>query len=696
MYDLSTSRELELGAVDHPGGPEAVRNILEGAVRHLPTSGAALLRPRPDTVSPWRVDYAGRKKGAMGRWLRERLDPSLEASAHHLNARAPCSTDLPLVLTLCREGVTAGLCVLWPCEDGAGMQAGPVEELRATLEVVLEVEHGEETYFGGPGGMLDAELAGALGRGDFQALPALLSLVRTVGGADIAYWGSVRGEVVEVERHLGARDGGFGFRLPLGEGVGGRAFASGSTVAVPDYRNCQYRYPGVSDVTDGEKVRSTLAIPVRGSSGGGAVLYAARRSVEPFTPAQRILLRRVARTVEPVPGLPPAPRLFVTRDVDHAKQQRSELRRLMVESNRARDVEAWLERTTDGPAVLLDAGGRPYTVGNLPGLERYGDLPKTDEACMELPLRGTGGAGERGRLRLKPSVELPPGGWEDFLEDVLAACNVVLDRMEQTHDRLNRQRSLWLGEVAAGRSGREARREGNRLGLPVEKGEVWAVSWEPGTRTDGENKRLAMLAQDLVLDGLGDPLVSLDEGVGVVLLHERPRSREREQPSAVRDALLRYFGPGPLWLVHGVAYESFGDLREALNQAVGVAKRLRETGSEPFVSEASGCGLDGLLENSRISKDLAAFANRMLKPLLDHDASGGSKLTETFCLTLTLGSTAKAARRLYVHENTVRYRMSRAQKLLGKDLSLPKEKTALTLSAFSWLHAGTRGDAPHP
>ncbi len=627
----------------------------------------------------------------MGRWIQERLEPSLEASARHLTDRAPCSAGPSLVLTLYREGIAAGLCVLWPregAEPGGAELGEAVEGLRGSLEVVLEVEHGEATYFGGPAGMLDAELARSLGRGDVQALPALLSLVRTVGGADIAYWGSVRGEVVEVERHLGARDGGFGFRLPLGEGVGGRAFASGSIVEVPDYRNCQYRYPGVSDVTDGERVRSTLAIPVRGSSGGGAVLYVARRSVEPFTPAQRILLRRVARSVEHAPGLPTAPRLFTTQDVDYARLQRSELRKLTVESARARDIESWLERTIGGPAVLVDAGGRPCAVGNLSSLERLEASRETaEERYLELPLRGMGSGSERGHLRLLPSLELPPEGWKDFFEDVLAACNVVLDRMEQTHDRLNRRRSRWLSEVLEGRSGRDARRDGNRLGLPVEKGEVWAVSWEPGSTPDGDSTRLAMLAEDLVLDLLGDPLVSLDEGVGIVLLRERARGHKHAEPSAVRDALLRYVGPGPLWLVHGVTYDSFGDLHEALDQAIGVVKRLRETGSEPFVSEVDSCGLDGLLEHSRISEDLSTFARRMLKPLLDYDAGNGSKLTETFCLTLTLGSSAKAAGRLYVHENTVRYRMGRAQKLLGRDLSLPKERTALTLSAFSWLRA---------
>ena len=701
-YHLPKLRGLEVGGTDPTCGPEAIGNTLEGAVRRLPASGAALLRPQHGIASPWLVDYAGSRRGQMGRWLRERLEPSLEASARNLAARAPCSADPALVLTLRREGIAAGLCVLWLREDVGtvtGLGEG-VEGVRETLEVFLEVEHGEATYFGGAAGSLDTELAGALGRGDSQALPALLSLVRTVGGADIAYWGSVRGEAVEVERHLGARDGGFGFRLPLGEGVGGRAFAVGSTVEIPDYRNCQYRYPVVSDVTDGEEVRSTLAIPVRGSSGGGAVLYAARRSVEPFTPAQRILLKRVARSIEPVPGLPPAPRLFTTtQDIDHARLGRAELRKLLVESNRALDVEAWLERTIGGPAVLVDANDRPYAAGRLPSLQHLASPRKAEETCLELSLGRAGGAGERGRLRLRPSVQLPPEGWKDFFEDVVTACNVVLDRMEQTHDRINRRRSLWLGEVAEGRGGRDARRDGNRLGLPVEKGEVWAVSWEPGDKTAAESARLAMLAEDLVLDLLGDPLVALDEGVGVVLLRERARGRRREKPSTVRDALLRYVGPGPLWLVHGVAYESFGDLREALNQAVGVAKRLREAGSEPFVSEVDSCGLDGLLENSRISEELAAFANRMLKPLLDHDAGGNSKLTETFCLTLTLGSPTRAARRLYVHENTVRYRMGRAQKLLGRDLSLPKEHTALTLAAFSWLRAASpdaSSGAPHP
>lgn len=197
---LSPLRGPEVAALSSADMPQTPRGVLESAISHLPASGVALLRPCLGTASPWRVDYAGRRKGEMGRWIQERLEPSLEASARHLTDRAPCSAGPSLILTLHREGIAAGLCVLWPregAEPGGAELGEAVEGLREALEVVLEVEHGEETYFGGPAGMLDAELARSLGRGDVQALPALLSLVRTVGGADIAYWGSVRGEVVE-------------------------------------------------------------------------------------------------------------------------------------------------------------------------------------------------------------------------------------------------------------------------------------------------------------------------------------------------------------------------------------------------------------------------------------------------------------------------------------------------------------------
>lgn len=54
-----------------------------------------------------------------------------------------------------------------------------------------------------------------------------------------------------------------------------------------------------------------------------------------------------------------------------------------------------------------------------------------------------------------------------------------------------------------GRDGPQLRREGNRLGLPVDGGKVWAIAWSPGGGSG--RTRQEMLAEDIGLDQLGIP-----------------------------------------------------------------------------------------------------------------------------------------------------------------------------------------------
>ncbi len=550
-----------------------------------------------------------------------------------------------------------------------------MEDIRLAMETLAEVEFKEGVHFGGEGSPLDSELSRSLRESGGHGLPEMLSLARDVSGADFTYWGGVHEGVVDVEWHVGAKNSGFGFELPLGEGVGGRVFTRGEAFDIPDYRNCQYRYPGVSDATDDEGVRSVLALPVRGGGErSGGVLYAVRRTVAPFSDADRALLLRVKGDIEPVSGAWTAPRRFFTSGLDYLKMKKNDLRRLLLECDRVRELETWLEQLLGGPAILTDCMGHPYVPANLDRLERL-QLHSGDD-LRTFPLNGPGA---RGRLHLRPSADLPLEGWPDLIDDVLAAFNVVIDRVEQAHDRLNRQRSHWLQAVAEGRASHGSRREGNRLGLPVERGEVWAFAWEPETAR--EQIRLRMLADDVVLDQLGGPLIVLDEGVGVVLLREPARNA----PSTVRDELLKHLGPSPLWLAHGAAYESPDALKDALLQATGTVERLRREEDGRYISEIDGRGLDSLLESPKTSEELAAFAQKMLEPLLDHDRAKGSQITETFCLALASCSPEEAAEKLFVHPNTVRYRMRRAQEILDVDLTQPKQRTAMGLAAFAWL-----------
>ena len=663
-------------------GPEgrlaALRRFLDTANAGLAAAGSVVLWPRFDGAARWRAEYVGEEPERVRRWLSPRLDSSLEEILAELPGGAPrISGASPHPVTL---GVAGGLWVLWRTES---VHAERLGRLRQELGTFVEVERGEQIYFGG-GSPLGEEATQALRRGDEGPLPELLSLTRTVSGADLVYLGSVHDGVVDVEWNLGAEGSGFGFELPVGEGIGGRVSARDATIEIPDYLNCQYRYPEVSDITDGERARSILAVPVHGEgSSPGAVLYAVRREVSRFSHAQRSLLQRISRSIEPVPGAWPSSRHFFPAHRNGAEDLRSGLRRILGRSNKIQELETWLERAVGGPAILADRQDHPYLLRDA---ERFDRLTGPDNGGeprvvpLDAPAHGEGTGG--GSLYLWPSSELRFEGWPDFVEDVAVACNVVIDRAEQGYYRLNQRRSRWVRDVMEGRDDPRLLREGNRLGLPVDGGEVWAIAWSPGHGSGGTRKE--MLAEDIGLDQLGSPLISLDRNVGVFLLKDEPGAR----PSAVRDELLKAFGPDPLWLVHDAGYESLEGLRESLCQAVGIAERARSNGEEHHVAGVKGWGLDSLLEHPRISEELAAFGESLLAPLVSYDRERGSRLTETFCLSLTLDSLSEVARRLYVHENTVRYRVRRAGQLLGRDLGSSRERVTLGLAAFVWLRHG--------
>lgn len=631
--------------------------------------GAAVIRPGGD--AGWSVEYVGERGPEMRRWISERLDGSegsLDSSIPFLSETPPYLPDTEPVIYPLHPGSPhlAGVWLLWP---RIAPDSGEAERVRGAMETLIEVENMERIHFGREG-VFDRELVRTLQESDGDGLPEMLALAREVSGADFTYWGSVHEGIVDVEWNVGARDARFGFELPLGEGVGGRVFTRGEALQIRDYRDCQYRYPGVSEATDDEEVRSVIAIPVRGGGeGSGAVLYAVRRTVAPFSDADLTLLTRVRDDIEPVSGAWTAPKLS-TSNLDYMKMKKIELRRLLLECDLVRELEAWIETLLRGSAILTDSTGHPYVPANLARLEKL----RIEAGNLETFSH------PGGMLHVSPAVDLPLEGWPDFIEDALAAAGVVIDRVEKAHDRLNRRRSHWIQAVSEGKTDHETRREGNRLGLPVERGEVWAFAWEPDSAR--EQTRLRMLADDIVLDLLGSPLITLDNvAVGVVLLRETART----SPSSIRDELLKHVGPSPLWLAHGASYDSPEELKEALLHATGIAERLRsEDGGSP-ISEVNGRGLDSLLESPKISGELAAFADKMLKPLLDHDREKNSDLTGTFCLALASCAPEEAAEKLFVHPNTIRYRMRQAEKILDTNLARPKERTAMTLAAFAWL-----------
>jgi DNA-binding PucR family transcriptional regulator len=107
------------------------------------------------------------------------------------------------------------------------------------------------------------------------------------------------------------------------------------------------------------------------------------------------------------------------------------------------------------------------------------------------------------------------------------------------------------------------------------------------------------------------------------------------------------------------------------------------TGAEPERS------LHELLLASVPAPVLRSFSDRLLGPLQEYDDRHNAELTSTLRSFLACdGSWSACASLMFVHVNTVRYRMSRVEALTGRDLSALADRVDFFL-ALRGQSAGT-------
>ena len=106
---------------------------------------------------------------------------------------------------------------------------------------------------------------------------------------------------------------------------------------------------------------------------------------------------------------------------------------------------------------------------------------------------------------------------------------------------------------------------------------------------------------------------------------------------------------------------------EALDVTVREQSQARTTGA---TEDGPGADSHERLLASVPSPVLRSFTERLLGPLADYDARHNAELLPTLRSFLACdGSWSACASRMYVHVNTVRYRIGRIEALTGRDLS---------------------------
>jgi sugar diacid utilization regulator len=347
------------------------------------------------------------------------------------------------------------------------------------------------------------------------------------------------------------------------------------------------------------------------------------------------------------------------------------------------------------PVLVTDAGGRPICTSEDPPPDP-GLKASSPDALV-------------GRIRIGAEllghVVVEEGDAASHELDVRAvehaatvlALEIVKERVARTTEE--RLRSDFLSDLLDGRDaveeriGERARHYG--LSLGTEHRVLAAALEEPaapdaGTRPDAAaaSGRRAQL-QALVAAALAERLPGALTGrAGDVVTAAVPTDGDGDALRRVGEAVaatrarVAEAAPGVAVTagIGAVARRAadFPASYAGATRCIDVLRRLGRTGE---TLAADDLGILGLFVDSARPEELEALARRVLGPALDHDARTGSELLHTLERYLACGCDARAcARELYVHVNTVRYRLRQVQELCGLDLRDSEDLLRVTVA----------------
>ncbi|MBH5334170.1 PucR family transcriptional regulator [Streptomyces pactum] len=336
---------------------------------------------------------------------------------------------------------------------------------------------------------------------------------------------------------------------------------------------------------------------------------------------------------------------------------------------------------------------------------RHAGLP-AGSVVMDVPGGGRGPGGVRARLTVPPVAGPLAPVHRIAAERAVDLLAVVLLQARQEEELAARGRGDFLTDLAEERiEAADAPAQARVLGfrpppggalLPVVMRVVPPVA---AGAAAGPREGWAALAHALreELTGTGVPVLlgmRLPEGrvpllVGLRDPAERGAVADRVA-AALRAGVARAWperaGSRPPTVVVGVA----GDWEAAgpeLRHAAEAACAAHGPAGRPW-HDVRRTEVDVLLWRLREHGDLAAFVDRVIGPLIEHDRTARPPLIPTLETYLAhAGRKAETARELHLNRQTLYDRLARIARLLGSDLDDPQTALALGLALQARRHA---------
>ncbi|WCH95477.1 PucR family transcriptional regulator [Streptomyces moderatus] len=358
---------------------------------------------------------------------------------------------------------------------------------------------------------------------------------------------------------------------------------------------------------------------------------------------------------------------------------------------------------TDG-RLLYAAGAGPEGADPLQVWEglrgQHKDTPPpTGSVLVDVPGGGQGAGSVRGRIVLLPVLGPLAPVHRMAAERAAGILAVVLMQARQEEELAARGRGDFLTDLAEGRvAAADAPAQARVLGFKPGDGPLLPVVMRLGDVLSPGGGGWAVLAR-----AVGEELAS----VGVpVLLGVRPVEgrvpllvglRAETERSAVADRVavalragveragIQRPGARPPVVVVGVP-GGWTAASAGLRHAAETATAAQGLADRPWY-DARRLDIDLLLWRLRDHPDLAAFVDRAIGPLRDHDDRSKPPLLPTLETYLAhAGRKAETARELHLNRQTLYNRLARIGELLGTDLDDPQTVLALSLALRARRH----------
>jgi len=277
-------------------------------------------------------------------------------------------------------------------------------------------------------------------------------------------------------------------------------------------------------------------------------------------------------------------------------------------------------------------------------------------------------------------------------EQSAAACALEMAKAKAVSEAEKRVRGSFVDALLSGSLAPSEVASWARRNRYDPEGRHAAIVADWAKKTHPSHRRLETLIREITNRHEHGALVQMREDEVVVFARLEPRQgieSARRLAENIRRRASAEFANDPLAMGIGRAAEALIGLRDSYRearQAQTMARRL----AEPNALYFGELNVYRLLFQLEDNPELGAFAEEVLGKLIEYDRAQGTELVQTLSAYFThKGNLSQTAEALFVHRNTLLYRMERIKEIGGLDLDNPETRfnIQLALRAYRLLSA---------